>query len=89
MSDIDDDARPLHPPPAEWRKGVAAASIARRKNADDAARILLPEIHAVQGTGVTSLRAIAIALNARGIRTVRGTEWTPMAVRRVLLRARD
>jgi hypothetical protein len=40
----------------------------------------------VQATGVASLRAIAIELNARGFRTVRGTEWTPMAVRRVLLR---
>ena len=88
MSETDDDAaRPHHAQPAEWRKGVAAAAIARRKNADEAARRLLPEIQAVQAAGVTSLRAIAIALNGRGSRTVRGTEWTPMAVRRVLLRA--
>jgi hypothetical protein len=86
MSDSDDVVRSHHAQPTEWRKGVAAASLARKKNADDAARILLPAIRAVQATGVASLRAIAIELNARGFRTVRGTEWTPMAVRRVLLR---
>ena len=86
MNKADDDARPHHAPPAEWRKGVVAAGLARRKNADTAARALLPAIQAVQATGVTSLRAIAIELNVRGISTVRGTQWTPMAVRRVLLR---
>ncbi len=87
MSEPDHDARTHHAPPAEWRKGVVAASRARTKNADDAARVLLPAILAVQATGVTSLRAIASEMNARGIRTVRGTEWTATAVRRVLLRA--
>ena len=89
MSNNDDPARSHHAQPAEWRKGVAAASRARSKNADDAARSLLPAIQDVQAAGAISLRAIAIELNARGVRTVRGREWTPMAVRRVLLRARD
>ena len=87
MSKPDDNSG--RPQPVEWRKGVAAASIARRAYADHAAAILLPAIREVQAAGATSLRAIADAMNARGIRTVRGTDWTPMAVRRVLLRAAD
>ena len=84
-----DETNTLRPQPAEWRKGVAAASIARRANADLAAAMLLPAIREAQAEGATSLRAIADVLNSNGIRTVRGTVWTPMAVRRVLLRARD
>ena len=87
MSKPDDIS--VRPQPVEWRKGVAAASVARRVYADLAASILLPTIREVQAGGATSLRAIADAMNARGIRTVRGTDWTPMAVRRVLLRAQD
>ena len=83
---IDKQAHTVRPQPAEWRKGVAAAAQARRLYADDAAQILIPSIRDVQAGGANSLRAIADALNARGVRTVRGTDWTPMAVRRVLMR---
>ncbi len=82
----DKETHKLRQQPAEWRKGVAAAAQARRLYADDAAQILMPSIRDAQDGGASSLRAIADALNAKGIRTVRGTDWTPMAVRRVLMR---
>jgi hypothetical protein len=44
---------------------------------------LAPTIRSLQATGA-SLRGIASALNERGIKTARGSEWTAMAVKRVL-----
>ena len=35
----------------------------------------LPVIKAIRQTGVTDLRGIAAALNARGVRTARGGRW--------------
>lgn len=40
----------------------------------------------VQATGVTSLKGIADALNARGIPTARGGQWQAVQVKRVLAR---
>lgn len=42
----------------------------------------------VQSTGVTSLKGIADALNARGIPTARGGQWQAVQVQRVLKRLR-
>ncbi len=50
---------------------------------------MLPAIHAIQRTGTTSLRGIASALNARGIRTARGGTWQVSNVRNVLKRQAD
>ena len=82
----DKETHKLRPQPAQWRKGIAAAARARRLYADDAAQILMPSIRDAQAGGATSLRAIADALNAKGVLTVRGMDWTPMAVKRVLMR---
>jgi len=36
---------------------------------------VLPIVRAIQASGLTTLRDIAAALNARGIRTARGGQW--------------
>jgi Recombinase len=48
---------------------------------------VLPVIQQIKASGMSSLRAIAKALNARGIATARGGVWTPVQVTAVLRRA--
>jgi DNA invertase Pin-like site-specific DNA recombinase len=47
----------------------------------------IPVIKQIQATGLTSLRDVAEALNARGVRSARGGSWHPTQVKRVLERA--
>jgi DNA invertase Pin-like site-specific DNA recombinase len=65
-------------------KGAAA----NRTAADAFARNVLPVIREVQAAGVHSFRAIASALNARGIPTARGGNWHDSTVRNALKHAR-
>lgn len=58
-----------------------------RASADKHAANVAPIIRAVQRAGVTSLRDIAEALNARGVSTARGGRWHASAVRNVLERS--
>jgi hypothetical protein len=44
-------------------------------------------VRQIQASGATTLRAIAAALNARGIRTARGGVWHAMTVQNLLARA--
>ncbi len=46
----------------------------------------LPIVHQIEAAGATTHRAIAAALNARGIRTARGGAWHDSTVRNLLLR---
>jgi hypothetical protein len=62
---------------AEARK-VATEAIGA--NADRHAANVLPIIREIQRAGATSLRAIAEALNARGVPTARGGRWQGMPV---------
>jgi DNA invertase Pin-like site-specific DNA recombinase len=55
-------------------------------NADRHAANVLPIIREIQQASATSLRAIAEALNARGIATARGGRWQAMTVSNVLSR---
>jgi DNA invertase Pin-like site-specific DNA recombinase len=55
-------------------------------NADRHAANVLPIIREIQRAGATSLRAIAEALNARGIATARGGRWQAMTVSNLLAR---
>ncbi len=48
---------------------------------------VLPIIEEIRRSGATSLRAIADALNARGIPTPRGRQWEAMSVKNALARA--
>lgn len=64
-------------------KGAAANCVA----ADRFAANVLPVIRQVQASGVSTLRGIADALNARGVATARGGRWTAVQVGAILRRA--
>jgi DNA invertase Pin-like site-specific DNA recombinase len=70
---------------------LAAARDTTNRNhtakADALAANVLPIVREVQASGLTTLAAIAGALNARGVRTARGGPWYPATVRNLLLRA--
>lgn len=62
-------------------------SAAVRARAAAFANSVLPTIRAIQAEGAVSLGSIAARLNELRVRTSRGSEWTPMSVKRVLDRA--
>ena len=67
----------------------AAAALEREVSASEADRFaanVLPLIQTIQAAGVTSLRGIATALDARGVPTARGGRWQVSNVRNVLSR---
>jgi hypothetical protein len=55
--------------------------------ADRFAANVLPVIAALQSAGITDLRGLAAALDARGIPTARGGKWHVSTVRNVIARA--
>jgi DNA invertase Pin-like site-specific DNA recombinase len=57
-----------------------------RQNADEHAVALAPVIAALRAEGHTTLRALADALNARGMMTRRGGRWHVSNVRNMLAR---
>ena len=61
--------------------------VIRKANADRFAENIAPIIREIQASGATSLREIAAALNARGIRSARGGDWSAVTVRDVIKRA--
>ncbi|MGB6686837.1 MAG: recombinase family protein [Terracidiphilus sp.] len=65
-------------------QGRAAALQARQASAAKRRADLLPVIAEKQRQGVSTLRAIADALNADKIQAPRGGEWSPVQVMRVL-----
>jgi len=65
---------------------AAKAHAANRAGADQFATNVLPIVREIQAAGAASLRDIAAALNARGIRTARGGAWHSTTVRNLLLR---
>ena len=64
-----------------------AASQVRTSNADAFAEKVRPAIDALHTEGVTSLKGIAAALNAKGVMTRRGGAWSATQVARILDRA--
>jgi DNA invertase Pin-like site-specific DNA recombinase len=67
-----------------YRKGARASAKVRSEQAQRRAADLLPVIAAIKAEGAVSLRDIAFGLNARGITTARGGEWSAVQVQRVL-----
>ena len=61
-----------------------SAVAAIKASADQHAANVLPIIREAQKAGATTLRAVAEALNARGITTARGGSWHAMSVKNVL-----
>lgn len=64
-----------------------SGSDAQRDSADAFAASVLPIIKQIRKAGATSLRAIAEALNDRGVATARGGSWHASNVANVLARA--
>jgi DNA invertase Pin-like site-specific DNA recombinase len=54
--------------------------------ADRFAANVLPIIEQIRGSGVSTLKGLAEALNARGVQTYRGGRWDATQVKRVLAR---
>lgn len=71
-------------PQIEAARGEAVAAI--KAEADRAASNVLPIIAEIQKSGAKTLRAIAEALNARGVATPRDGRWHATSVRNVLTR---
>lgn len=64
--------------------GQAEAVAAVKAKANAFASDMNAHIKGLQERGITSLSALADALNAEGVTTSRGSKWTATAVRRVL-----
>jgi DNA invertase Pin-like site-specific DNA recombinase len=65
----------------------AEVNAARQEAADSFAAGVLPIIRQIQKSGISSLRGVAKALSARGVKTARGGEWTAVQVSDILRRA--
>jgi len=63
--------------------GVAA----NKANAERFAANVLPIIREIQASGVTTLRGVARALNARGVPSARGAPWSVEAVSNIIKRS--
>jgi len=70
-------------------KGNAAGLGAIRANADKHALNLTPVLDDLVAKGITSLGAMADALNERGILTPRNGQWHKSSVRNLLVRIRS
>ena len=62
----------------------AVASV--KADADRFAKNVAPIIREIKSTGVASHRGIARSLNARGVATARGGQWTAVQVGSILRR---
>ena len=65
----------------------ALGAAANKANAERFAANILPIIREIQASGVTTLRGVARALNARGVPSARGAPWSETAVSNILKRA--
>ena len=72
--------------PVNLGEAGAKGAATQRADADAFASKVLPIVRMIQAEGRTTLRAIAKALNERGVRTVRGGEWHDSTVRNLLVR---
>ena len=67
-------------------EAAVKAHAANRAAADQFAANVPPIVRAIQVSGLTTLREIADALNARGVRTARGGQWHSSTVHNLLVR---
>lgn len=68
------------------RNGAERLAPGYQAEAVERAKALAPVVAEIQASGASSLREIAAGLNTRGIRTVRGSEWSAVQVQRLLER---
>ena len=69
------------------REAAAAGTRILMHDADAFAANVLPIIESLRASGMTDLRGLAGALNARGIRTARGGRWHVSNVKNVIDRS--
>ena len=62
----------------------AKGAVSNAVRADAFATNVLPILQQLRSQGVKTFRALADALNLRGVKTARGGEWQPMTVKRLL-----
>lgn len=72
--------------PVNLAQAGARGAARQRADADTFAANVLPIVRQIQAAGATTYRAVAAALNARGIRTARGGAWHDSTVRNLLAR---
>jgi DNA invertase Pin-like site-specific DNA recombinase len=70
------------------REAQAKGAATNRNSAETFAANVIPIVRQIQATGATTYRAIAQALNDRGVRTARGGAWHDSTVRNLLARVR-
>ncbi len=73
--------------PTNLAEAGAKGAAAQRAEADAFAANVMPVVRQIQASGATTTRAIAEALNARGVRTARGGAWYSSTVRNLLTRS--
>jgi len=73
--------------PTNLAEAGTKGSASQRAEAYVFAAKVLPVVRPIQAEGAVTLRAIAAALNERGVRTARGGEWHDSTVRNLLARA--
>ena len=73
--------------PVNLAAAGARGAETQRADADSFAANVLPVVRQIQADGAGTFRAIAAALNARGVRTARGGEWHDSTVRNLVARA--
>ncbi len=71
----------------EQRSATLKSNKANRDSADAFAENTLPIVREIEQAGIVTLKGIAQALNARGVRTARGGNWHPTTVANLKHRA--
>lgn len=67
--------------------GHALGAAANKVNAERFAAKMIPIIREIQASGVTTLRGVARALNARGVQSRTGGSWSHVAVGSIIKRS--
>jgi DNA invertase Pin-like site-specific DNA recombinase len=70
----------------EQARATANGAAGNRAKADQFAANIVPVVREIDAAGIRTLKGIAGALNARGVRTARGGLWHPTTVRNLLAR---
>jgi len=73
--------------PTNLAEAGAKGAETQRAGADAFAANVMPIVRQIQAGDATTPRAIAAALNARGVRTARGGDWHDSTVRNLLARS--
>jgi hypothetical protein len=65
----------------------ALGAAANKSNAERFAANIIPIIREIQASGVTTLRGVGRALNARGVQSRTGVPWSHIAVGSIIKRS--